>query len=299
MTYPEVTKLIPRVDSVELLDRLAEKGLLKREYRSSEITCPSCGSSTFHDQYTCPSCRGNHLETGEMIEHYTCGNMDFEPAFYREDRLVCPKCGRELKAIGTDYRRVGKVFKCDNCGRESGIPRIAHVCQNCGTASTWEQIRLRILYEYRINPDKKKDVESLIGIHVPITEFLQKRGYKVESPAMLKGQSGTEHTFDMAAEINGKRTLIDIVTAPEFVTETEVIAFFAKSLDVEHTDSILVAVPKATEHAKALALTYNIDLIEGKDPPQVMASMTTFSSKKPTSEAFAPVKLALAPPNRQ
>ena len=31
VTYPEVTKLIPRVDSVELLDRLAEKGLLKRE----------------------------------------------------------------------------------------------------------------------------------------------------------------------------------------------------------------------------------------------------------------------------
>jgi hypothetical protein len=139
------------------------------------------------------------------------------------------------------------------------------------------------------------DAESTLSLRKKLTEFLQKRGYKVESPAMLKGQSGTEHTFDMAAEINGKRTLIDIVTAAEFVTELEVIAFFAKSLDVEHTDSILVAVPKATEHAKALALTYNIDLIEEKGTSQVMDSMATLSSKKPTPKAFAPVKLALAP----
>lgn len=116
-----------------------------------------------------------------MIEHYACGNTDFESSYLKEGKLICPKCRRELKIIGTDYRRVGKVFKCNDCGRDSSIPRITHTCQKCGTVSTWEQARLRVLYKYRINAEKKKEIDSLTGIYLPLVEFLQKGGFQVES----------------------------------------------------------------------------------------------------------------------
>ncbi len=279
VTYPDVTRLIHAVDSVEFLDRLAGTGILKKERYLSEILCPSCGSSTLRDKYTCTFCRGDRLESGEMIEHYACGNVDFEVKFQKDGRLVCPKCGKELKVIGTDYRRVGRVFRCDDCGRDSSIPRITHVCQNCGTVSTWEQVRLRILHQYRINEEKKKEIDSLTGIYLPLLEFMQKEGLKVESPAFLEGESGVEHSFDILARNDGRRTVFDIVTGRDSVDETAVITFFAKALDVAHDESVLISVPKASERAKRLCKLYNIALVEGDSIDEILASMATLSLK--------------------
>lgn len=283
VTYPEATGLIPGGDPVEILDQLAARGILKKERHASEVLCPSCGSSALKDQYTCTFCRGAHLETGEMIEHYACGNVDFEAKFYKDGKLICPKCGKELKVIGTDYRRVGKVFRCNDCGKDSSIPRIVHICQNCGTASTWEQTQLRALYKYRINEDKMEEIKALTGVYIPLVEFLQKQGFKTESPAFIEGESGTKHSFDIVAFAAGKRTVFDIVTAKEAVDETAVIAFFAKALDVAHEECILICLPRASDRARTLSKLYNIGLIEGSNVSEVIGSLAALFMKKPVA----------------
>jgi len=287
VTYPEVAGLIPGGDPIELLDQLATRGILKKERHASEVLCPSCGSSILKDQYACMFCRGAHLETGEMIEHYSCGNVDFEVKFHKDGRLICPKCGKELKVIGTDYRRVGKVFKCHDCGKDSSIPRIVHICQSCGTASTWEQSQLRVLYRFRVNEEKEEEIESLTAVYLPLVEFLQKQGFKTESPAFMKGESGTEHSFDIVAFAAGKRTVFDIVTGRESVDETAVIAFFAKALDVAHDECILICLPKASDRARSLSKLYNIGLVEGNSITEILASMATLSLKKPVATSVS------------
>lgn len=282
-TYPDVTKLVPTEDPIGLLDQLSARGFLKKEYYASEVHCPKCDSSLLRNQYTCAFCQGSRLETGEMIDHYACGYVDFEAKFLKGAKLICPKCGKELKAIGTDYRRVGKVFKCVDCARDFSAPRIVHVCQNCGTTSTWEKARLGILYQYRINDEKKKDIESMIAVHTPLIEFLREKGFEVESPAFLKGGSGIEHSFDIAAVADGSPILFDIRTGKESVNDIEVISFFAKSADVPHREAILVAVPRATDRARGLSGLYGVSLLEGNSIDDILASMATlFLQKAPT-----------------
>lgn len=277
IAYPDVARLVPAADPVEFLDRLAAQGVLIKERYQSEVLCPSCGSSSLRDRYTCMFCRGDNLETGDMIEHYACGNTDFESSYLKEGKLICPKCRRELKIIGTDYRRVGKVFKCNDCGRDSSIPRITHTCQKCGTVSTWEQARLRVLYKYRINEEKKKEIDSLTGIYLPLVEFLQKGGFQVESPALLKGESGVEHSFDIQAISEERRTLFDMASDRESVGEAAVIAFFSKTLDVAHDEAVLICVPKASERARGLCKLYGIDLVEGDRITEILNSMATLT----------------------
>lgn len=279
VAYPDVSRLIPGVDSAEFLDRLVAQGIMRKERYITEILCPSCGSSSLKDRYTCMFCHGDNIETGEMIEHYACGNTDLEMNFQQEGKLICPKCRRELKVIGTDYRRVGKVFKCGDCDKESSIPRIAHSCQNCGTVSTWEQTRLLRLYKYRINEEKKKEIISLTGIYLPLVEFLRNEGFEVESPVVLKGESGTEHSFDILAKLKETRTLFDLVADRESVGETAVVGFFSKTLDVPHDSAVLICIPKASNHAKGLCRMYGIGLAEGDNINQILTSMAALSLK--------------------
>ena len=283
VTYPDVTKLIPPGSSAEVLDSLLAQGLLIKEYYTSEILCPSCGSSSLKDKYTCVSCHRSHIETGDMIEHYSCGNVDFEAKFDKDGRLLCPKCRKELKVIGTDYRRVGKLFRCNDCGKASSIPRVAHVCQNCGTVSTPENAQLRILHEYRINGKKRKEIESIAGIYGPLVDFLEKEGFKIESPAFVEGKSGIEHPFDIAAEISGNRTLLDIRTDKESVGEIEVLTFFAKTMDVAHWEAILIAVPRASESARRFSRQYSITLVEGHNMNEILASIAARQIERPVA----------------
>jgi hypothetical protein len=283
VTYPDVAKLIPTENQAEVLDFLFARELLTKECYESEILCPACGSSSLKDRYTCLSCHSSRIETGEMIEHYSCGNVDFEVRFVKEGELCCSKCRKALKIIGTDYRRIGKLFRCSDCGRASSIPGIAHVCQNCGTVTTPEKMRLRILYEYRINEEKRKEIESLAGTYSPLIEFLEKKGFKIESPAFVKGKSGIWHQFDIAAEVGGNRTLLDVRMDKVTVSETEVMIFFAKTMDVAHEEAVLVAVPRMSEEGRSLIRTYNVDLVEGDSIDEILASMVALFSERPAA----------------
>ena len=109
--YPEVRKFQLK-NPVEVLEALAEAGILKRTFYDQVLSCPKCGSSAFQVRYLCPFCGSPNVERGQVIEHYACGHVDFEENFYSlGGELKCPLCGEKLNLIGVDYRRVGKAYK--------------------------------------------------------------------------------------------------------------------------------------------------------------------------------------------
>jgi hypothetical protein len=118
--------------------------------------------------------------------------------------------------------------------------------------------------------------EAAVGwiMIAPIREFLQSRGFEVESPGFLKGKSGASHMFDITASPAGvKRNLmvIDLATSTDdTVSEQPVIAMFAKIYDVSPDRACLVAIPKMGENGKKLASLYKIELIEAKDQKEVI-----------------------------
>lgn len=70
-------------------------------------------------------------------------------------------------------------------------------CRNCRTNSTFEDCVIKDVSVYTITENVK--AESNWFIIATIREILAEKGLTVESPAILKGKSGANHSFDIAA----------------------------------------------------------------------------------------------------
>ncbi len=121
--------------------------------------------------------------------------------------------------------------------------------------------------------------EAALGwvLVAPIKEFLERRGLKVESPGFLRGKSGTNHMFDLAAsgsKEGQKVTVIDLAASTgDVVSEKVVIAMFAKVYDVAPDKACLVAIPKMSKVGNKMAELYNIEIIEAKNQKEAIEAL--------------------------
>ncbi|HML01861.1 MAG TPA: hypothetical protein VK487_00645 [Candidatus Bathyarchaeia archaeon] len=273
--YPIIEKIVGDPKAVdEFLKQLADVGVLKRELYDRTIFCPDCGSAKTSIHYNCPYCKSFDVEKSSLIEHVQCGYIDTEQHFRSGEQLICPRCHKELTKPDVDYRKAGIWCVCNSCSKSFDIPVPSHFCRKCQFAFTFEDALYEDVYRYTLSPEAGREA-SLGWIMVnPIRQFLEGKGYKVETPGVLKGKSGASHLFDVTASLKDdvKETLvIDIATATEDeVTEQPVIALFAKIYDVSPGCACLIAVPKISENGERMAKLYNIILLETRDPSEVM-----------------------------
>jgi hypothetical protein len=272
--YPELDKLLGNPVAGRLLEELASEGLLERYTADGLIECPQCNSGDqLHDRYLCLFCDSSDLRKGTLIEHYSCGHVDFAARFSREGSLVCPKCSRPLKLIGTDYRRIEGIFRCESCKRDSSVPKVVHVCTRCNTQFGYEQASLRPVYGYKFVEGLRGEVVANCIMEGPLVEFLRAMGYAVEAPKVLAGLSGVEYVFDAVGERDSELIVFALASDPHAVDEQAVVTYFAKVFDVRPTRSILIATPALTPRAKRLADLYNIQTFEGENLTQIIEQM--------------------------
>ncbi|MEM0096212.1 MAG: hypothetical protein QXL77_04615 [Candidatus Bathyarchaeia archaeon] len=283
--YPEVEAVLGGTSDVEeFLEKLYLAGILERRLYDKIIYCPNCGSQNVSTHYCCPYCKSFNIRKGSLIEHVKCGYMDVEENFRKGEKLVCPKCREELKKPDADYRRAGIWCTCQECGKSFDIPVPRHFCRDCQSEFTFEDVEIKDVYAYTLNENVKGEITAGWIFVAPIREFLMENGFEVEAPAFIKGKSGANHMFDIAAYKEGKTgkvTVLDVAIATEnAVMEQPVIALFAKMYDVSPEHAFLVAIPKLSENAKKMAELYNIKVIEAKDAKEVMKSLKEKIAKK-------------------
>jgi KaiC/GvpD/RAD55 family RecA-like ATPase len=116
---PEVN-MTPKEMLVEL-KALEQTGKLEAAPTFSSITCPYCNKSTLNMYLQCPTCQSQLLEKTEALEHFNCGHINARTNFEHNGKLMCPKCNKELKQIGVDYKRAGMINQShiDTCSRPS------------------------------------------------------------------------------------------------------------------------------------------------------------------------------------
>jgi len=135
-----------------------------------------------------------------------------------------------------------------------------------------------------LTPEAMKEATLGWILITPIREFLESRGFEVESPGFLKGKSGASHMFDIIASPTGVKrniTVIDLATsADDIVSEQPVIAMFAKTYDVSPDKACLVAIPRMSENGKKLAALYKLELIEAKDQNDAIKALNVCMKKK-------------------
>lgn len=273
--YPVVDAIVGDPSSTdELLRSLFEAGVLKRELYDKIVYCPSCNTADVSIHYCCPHCKSFDVRKSALIEHIQCGYIDTEEKFQKNDKLVCPRCRKELTKPDVDYHKAGVWCTCNECGKSFDIPVPAHFCRDCHRNFSFEESLYKDVYSYSLTPEAMKEATLGWILITPIREFLESRGFEVESPGFLKGKSGASHMFDITASPAGVErniTVIDLATSTDDIaSEQPVIAMFAKIYDVSPERACLVVIPRMSENGKKLAALYKIQLIEAKDQKEVI-----------------------------
>jgi Thaumarchaeal output domain 1 len=123
---------------------LAARDYLERRFFDRVSLCPKCDSHHLNVREICPGCRRPNLATEVLLHHFRCGYVgrqsEFASAAAGDGALICPKCNRALRHLGTEYDRMGRTELCRECGLVSETPPVEALCLACGTRTPAENL---------------------------------------------------------------------------------------------------------------------------------------------------------------
>ncbi|MEM3479205.1 MAG: hypothetical protein QW702_03610 [Candidatus Bathyarchaeia archaeon] len=262
----------------EALLALSETGLLSSEIVDNVAVCPVCRSHRLMVKMHCPSCGSSRLVRGAMIEHLSCGHIDFEERFKGEGGLICPRCGKPLKSLGVDYRTFSFLYRCLGCRSVFSDPKVEYLCSS-GHSFGEGDISVQVVRAFRLNPEKSFLLERLTFDLEAVFKPLRDAGFVVESPAEVRGETGISHEFSFAiwgsAESRGGGEPPVAVgsthTFDSAVTAVSVLAFWAKAADVGARHKFMVVLGGVDGGGRELADVYGVKIIDGKSSSEVLS----------------------------
>lgn len=279
--HPVLGARYPRMDEVAgddqkakaLLEQLVRAGILRTKFYEKIMICPSCGSKNVTFRYYCTYCGSHEIEKRELYEHIECGTIDGDDRFAKNGGLTCPRCGKPVSKLGQDYRQVGTWFGCRSCGKRFDAPEGKHYCRECSSKFGVKESLLDDVYSYVLDKVVETEFTREVLFLAPLKRILKEAGYGVEAPGVMRGASGTSHSFDLVGlKTEGSRQTVitlDMAICDKVCGEENVISVFAKTFDVSPTKPILIAIPALSDTAKKLADLYKLEVIEGEKPEKI------------------------------
>ena len=280
--YPSVSSMLDtsEVETINILESLANSGILIRETYEKFYVDPD-GLFQLVPIERCPRCDSSNIVKGQLVEHFSCGYVGLDRDFKQESRYVCPKCRKDLRLIGTDYRNVGIHYRCQDCSEVFTVPVVKW--RNMKTRKIWtsEELKEVEAYSYQFSPDKKGWLEFQLKPKTQLVDFLKHQGYQVHELAQLTGRSGAVHTVDVLAirdDIITKINLgIGILVAPSGEPEVGLEALFkfdTRAYDIGINYKVVIAIPRLGQEALNFAGRQMIRAFEAKTLATVVADIT-------------------------
>lgn len=121
-----------------LLD-LKSKGRITFMETIQEVACNSCNSVNVIQNFHCTACNSIDFSRGRLIEHFKCGNIS-PIGSYENDK--CPKCRKEIKILGVDYRILDNYYICNNCHERFPEPVTRYICGKCNNRFMLDSAKL-------------------------------------------------------------------------------------------------------------------------------------------------------------
>jgi len=293
--YPQAESILESTTSevVATLEFMANEDILERNLHENILFCPKCQSPNLKPGLGCPKCGSGNIAKGRILEHLSCRNNSLEEDYSNNGKYVCPKCGLELRFLGTDYQSLGINFKCRDCGAISKDAAFNMKCQQCSHLFPEGEARELVLYSYRLNESKKRQLQFELAEKPRFAEFFRSRGYDVLESAMVNGttKSGAKHVLDILAQRNdglitytlGVGILID--SQGQEVSLAEVFAFDNKVYDLGIHDKVLLVVPNLSAEASQFARQQRIKVVEENDIELALKSSPSLP-QKPAPKPF-------------
>ena len=157
--YPDIEKIIPN-SSINFItyvfEELEKHGIGRREFFDSNVICPLCGSHHLFVKFRCQICKSTNIEKQTAIQHLPCKYTDLPERFVKnirnEEKLICPKCNRELKTLGVDYQKLEIYFNCGTCGRIRPATKCEYICGDCRESYSENQLKIIKFFTFVIRP---------------------------------------------------------------------------------------------------------------------------------------------------
>ncbi len=291
-TYPAVeqTLKVKGKEVVSILESLVDKGILKRDFFDKFLRCPQCQSMNLRPSTHCPKCGSADVVRGRVLEHLICKYAGIEDEFVFKGRYICPKCKVELHTIGSDYRSLGLLRKCHDCGEIFNIPLIKWRCLKCSSLTTEDKVSEVTIYSYNLDEAKRSRLEFELKPKSQLIEFLKQCGYEIKKNATMKGRSGAEHSIDiLATRDDGVVTYniaIGVEVAGDRIGLDKIFDFDDKTYDIGIHDKMLIVIPGLGREAEQFASLQRIKVLEVRDLETVLASGAPQPGKGVKKEPF-------------
>jgi CheY-like chemotaxis protein/DNA-directed RNA polymerase subunit RPC12/RpoP len=111
-----------------------------------EVSCNQCSSLKILPNFFCPACNSTNFIQGKLIEHFKCGNVSVEDS-YKENK--CPKCQKEIKILGVDYKSMDNYYICRDCGDKFPEPSQDYICVKCSNKFPLEKAKWVASHGYK------------------------------------------------------------------------------------------------------------------------------------------------------
>jgi len=123
---------------MEYLNKLELERKIVRIEKIKEISCGQCGSVRIAQNFFCPSCHSSNFKQGKLIEHFKCGNVSIDESYKNN---TCPKCNKEIKIIGVDYKAIDNYYLCNDCKEKFPEPVQDYICVKCNNKFALEKAK--------------------------------------------------------------------------------------------------------------------------------------------------------------
>jgi predicted RNA-binding Zn-ribbon protein involved in translation (DUF1610 family) len=295
-SYPDIEGALKlqTTDVADLLNSLASNHILDKRIFGTFMVCPYCGSSNLKSAVGCPNCGSDRIARGRILEHFFCGNVKLEEEYIEKGRYVCPKCHKDVKYLGTDYRSIGVKYYCHNCEYifDDAVP--LRKCMKCSRLFFQKNAKVNAVYSYRLDDEQRCHLQFDFGPKRKLMNFLKLKGYMVTENARVKGdsKSGAEYSFDLLASrydgVIEYNICLDVAidSKNQEIGLEEVFKFDSKTYDLGIHDRILLVDPDLSEKAKKFASKQHILVLKKADIDTIVESSSNINPLKSAKLPF-------------
>jgi len=269
--YTNVEKYIKDAQPIHIttiLQNLEKQGLIVSKIVDRVITCPDCSSPDIHSRYACPKCDSHNIERTDLIEHIQCGYIGSKDKLVKDSTLICPRCQNQIDGDRRtlSYREIGSCYQCEKCGYRFDEPKIMHLCQKCRRTFTYENAKYIKISSFTITEKAMSDFRRDTPIMENISRILTEKGFKVHLHPAVTGSSGVQHKFDILAEKNEIRLVIDISLTGN---KNDMISLLGKKVDVNPTKALIVDL-SGLDELPILGRVYDIIVLKAENVHDLM-----------------------------
>jgi hypothetical protein len=217
-----------------------------------------------------------------------------EAEYSDSGKYICPKCKKEVKYLGTDYRSIGVKYYCFGCENIFDEPAPLRECMKCGKLFFESDAKQTETYSYMLDDEQRRRLQFDFTYKRKFIDFLTKKGYSVIENAMVKGasKSGAEFNFDLLATrydgIIQYNMCIDILinSKDEEIGLDEVFKFDSKTYDLGIHDRILLVVPGLNDKARKFSSKQHILVLKENDIDNVVDALPEPTVLKSADKPF-------------